>query len=152
MLFRSLGALPASTDGVEEPLARTAQYLRRCTTPTDRLVVADNLPEVYYFANRRVGAGQYVFFGGFYTETAAQQETLARWRQQEIPIVLVQPASRFDDEFGSDYPILADYLRGRYQRAGSIEVRRGMEMDVWIDPGRDQGRRDSATGLPCLTE
>ena len=144
-----LAALPESTAGVDPKLADAAAYLRRCTVPSDRLLVADYAPELYYFARRRIAAGQMVFFGGFYTSTEAQHETIERWSRQSVPIALIQPAERFSNEFGSDYPQLAEYLRANYRPAGRLEVRRGVPLDVWIAVGR-LSRTDPATGLPCF--
>ncbi len=144
-----LGSLPDSPIGIDEKLKAAAAYLRRCTSSSDRLLVADYVPELYYFARRRVAAGQMVFFGGFYTSAAAQQATIDRWSGQSVPIALIQPADRFSSEFGGDYPRLADYLRTRYRRAGQLEVRDGLPLDVWVEPGR-LSRSDVETGLPCV--
>jgi hypothetical protein len=144
-----LGSLPDSMTGIDGKLAGAAAYIRRCTRPSDRLLVADYVPELYYFARRRMAAGQIVFFGGFYTSAAAQRETVARWSRQSVPIALVQPSERFSSEFGDDYPQLAAYLQAHYEPAGQLEVREGLPLDVWVAAGR-QTRPDSVTGLPCL--
>ena len=149
-VWSTLGNLPESTEGIDESLGRAASYLRRCTRPDDRLLVADNLPEVNYFARRGVAAGQLVFFGGFYTSTEAQRRTIAKWSRQPVPIALIEPAERFSSEFGSDYPELAAYLRAHYRQAGHLEVRQGTMVDVWVDPRRDRGQRDPETNLPCV--
>ena len=147
-LWGTLGALPDSQDGIDTELAAAAGYLKRCTRPSDRLLVGDFLPEVYYFAGRRFAAGQMVFFGGFYTTESAQREALERWRRQAVPIAFTQPAPRFDDEFVSDYPLLAEYLRSRYRKVGTLTVERGAVVDVWVD-GTQTRAPDPATGLPC---
>jgi hypothetical protein len=147
-LWVTLGALPDSQDGIDAELAAAAGYLKRCTRPTDRLLIADYLPEIYYFAQRRFAAGQMVFFGGFYTSDDQQREAIDRWRRQVVPIALTQPAPRFDDEFASEYPLLAEYLRSRYHKAGTLTVERGAMVDVWVDGTRTRAS-DRETGLPC---
>ena len=147
----TLGALPSSLDAIDEDLARASAYVRRCTAPTDRLFVGDNVPEVYYFAERTFAAGQLHFFGNFYSAPALQRAAIARWSRQTAPIALVPTGTRFEDEFASDYPLLADYLRTRYRKAGSLRVERGTVLDVWIDRGRSMGT-DRESGLPCDTE
>jgi hypothetical protein len=147
-LWDTLGALPDSQDGIDAGLAAAAGYLQRCTRPTDRLLVADYLPEVYYFARRRFAAGQVVFFGGFYTTQDEQREALDRWRRQVVPIALMQPVPRFESEFVSDYPLLAEYLRSRYHKVGTLTVERGAMVDVWID-GTQTRASDRETGFPC---
>lgn len=150
MLWTALGDLPESTSAIDETLGAAASYLRRCTRPSDRLLVADYVPELNYFARRRVAAGQMVFFGGFYTSQKAQLEAMRRWAKQSVPIALIQPPERFEEEFGDDYGLLAEYLDTRYRRAGSLAVRNGITLDVWIDPRRDRGLTDPQTGLPCF--
>ena len=148
-LSRTLVGLPDSLAGIDETLATAAGYLKRCTRPSDRLLVAANLPEVYYFARRRFAAGQMVFFGGFYTTDDAQREAIDRWSRQQVPIALTPSGEVFTTEFESDYPLLATYLRGRYQRAGSLTIERGTVVDIWVDR-RQALARDRDTGLPCL--
>jgi hypothetical protein len=140
--------LPDSQDGIDETLETAAGYLKRCTQPSDRLLVAENLPEVYYFARRRFAAGQMVFFGGFYTTDAQQREAIDRWSLQAVPLVLTQSGERFATEFASDYPMLTAYLRSRYHNAGQLTIERGAVVDVWVDRDRTFVR-DQASGLPC---
>jgi hypothetical protein len=148
-VWTTLGDLPESTSGINDALGSAATYLRRCTRPSDRLLVGDNLPELNYFARRGVAAGQSVFFGGFYTSENAQRDTVERWARQSVPLVLMQPPDRFSEEFGSDYPMLASYLRAHYTRAGTLDVRDGTPLDVWIDSTRSP-QTDAETGLPCF--
>jgi hypothetical protein len=77
-LSSDLGALPATLNGIDEDLRRTASYLRRCTSPTDRLFVAGNLPEIYYFAERGFAAGQNAFFSRFYSSPTFQNMAIER--------------------------------------------------------------------------
>ena len=146
--WQTLGTLPESLSGIDETLAASAGYLRRCTRPTDRVFIGDNLPEVQYFASRRFAAGQFGYFSNFYTSPAWQQQAIARWRQQSVPIALTQSGRRFTEEFGSDYPLLTQYLQSRYRRAGSLVVERGASMTVWVDSAVRM-TTDRVTGLPC---
>ena len=66
-----------------------------------------------------------------------------------MPLALMQPEPRFSEAFASDYPVLTAYLHANYRRSGSLEVRRGIVMDVWADTRR-QGTSDTETGLPCF--
>ena len=147
-VWRRLGALPVSLNGIDEDLQRTSSYLRRCTASDDRLFIADNLPEVYYFAERRFAAGHNTFFSSFYSSATLQQAAIGRWSSQSVPVALTAPGTRFDDEFAKDYPLLADYLRAHYRRAGTLAVEAGRVMDVWIDQRR-RFSADAVTGLPC---
>src|SRR5207253_6319323 len=132
-IWDTLGALPGSLDGIDDTLAGAARYLRRCTRSTDRLFIGADVPEIYYFAERPFASGQFSYFSNFYSSPAQQQQAIDRWRRQAVPIALIQAAPRFDEEFASDYPLLADYLRSRYRKAGSLVVERGATLDVWVD-------------------
>ena len=147
-LSSDLGALPASLNGIDEDLQRTASYLRRCTSPTDRLFVLDNRPEIYYFAERGFAAGQNAFFSRFYSSPAFQSMAIERWDRQSVPIVLTPSGRRFEEEFSSDYPMLTRYLRSHYHEVGSLRAEAGTVMAVWIDTHHGFSP-DLETGLPC---
>ncbi|MEQ1575908.1 MAG: hypothetical protein ABL993_16860, partial [Vicinamibacterales bacterium] len=147
-VWNGLGALPDTTSGIEAELGRTVGYIRRCSAPTDRLLVGDNLPEIAYFSERLFAAGRESFFSRFYSSVEAQQAAIERWSHQSVPIALMQPRERFDVEFASDYPLLAAYLRAHYRRTGKLEVRRGTWLDVWVERDRTASR-DRETGQPC---
>jgi len=145
-----LGSLPRSLRGIDENLQRASAYLRRCTRPTDRVFLAENLPELFYFADRPFAAGQVAYFSNFYSSPEQQREAVDRWRRQVVPIALTQPAARFADEFAADYPLLSQYLSGRYRKVGQLAVEQGAVVDVWVE-GTQTRSVDRETGLPCLT-
>ena len=147
-LWRMLGGLPDSLDGIDDRLASTARYLRRCSRPSDRLLVGSEAPEVNYFARRRFAAGQIVFFGGFYTSDAAQREEIDRWMHQEVPFALVPSGDLFVNDFAKNYPLLAAYLQSRYRKNGQLQIERGSSLDVWVDKTVAMGV-DAETQLPC---
>jgi hypothetical protein len=144
-----LGALPSSLRGIDEDMRRASAYLRRCTRPTDRIFLAENLPEIFYFADRPFAAGQVRYFSNFYSSPEQQGEAIERWRNQVVPIALTQPAPRFADEFATDYPLLTEYLRGRYHNVGRLTVEQGTTVDVWVE-GTQRRPLDGETGLPCF--
>ena len=144
-----LGGLPSSLQGIDENMRRASAYLRRCTRQTDRIFIAENVPEVFYFADRPFAAGQVGYFSNFYSTAEQQREAINRWRTQAVPIALTQPAARFADEFATDYPLLTEYLRGRYHRVGQLAVEQGTVADVWVE-ATQPGSVDRETGLPCL--
>jgi len=147
-LWRMLGGLPDSLDGIDARLASTARYLRRCSQPSDRLLVGSEAPEVNYFARRRFAAGQIVFFGGFYTSDADQRQEIDRWMHQDVPIALVPSGDLFVSDFAKNYPLLAAYLQSRYRKSGQVQIERSSSLDVWVDRAVAMGV-DSETQLPC---
>jgi hypothetical protein len=144
-----LGGLPSSLRGIDEDMRRASAYLRRCTRPTDRIFLAENLPEVFYFAERPFAAGQVRYFSNFYSSPDQQREAIERWRRQVVPIALTQPSPRFAAEFAADYPLLTEYLRGRYRNVGRLTVEQGTVVDVWVE-GTQTRPLDRETGLPCF--
>jgi len=148
-VWDTLGALPSSLSGIDEGLQRAATYLRRCTRPTDRIFLGDNLPEMFFFAERPFAAGQLAYFSGFYAAPDQQREAIERWRNQVVPIALTQPDMQFADEFATDYPLLAQYLRERYRKVGQLSVKPGTVLDVWVE-GTQRRPLDRETGLPCV--
>ena len=144
-----LGGLPSSLGGIDKDLQHASAYLRRCTRPTDRIFLAENLPEIFYFADRPFAAGQVSYFSNFYSSPEQQREAVDRWRKQVAPIALTQPSARFGDEFATDYPLLTEYLRGRYHKVGQLTVEQGAVVDVWVE-GTQKRQVDRETGLPCL--
>lgn len=149
-VWRDLGQLPATIIAEDEEFARALAYLRRCTSERDRLFIGENLPQVYYFADRRFAAGHVALFSNFYSSQSDQRQAIERWQRQSVPIALIQPGERFSDEFGSDYPVLAAYLQLNYRRAGELEVDHGgTRLDVWARAGR-ASTVDRDTGLPCF--
>ena len=144
-----LGGLPSSLGGIDADLRRASAYLRRCTRPTDHIFLAENLPEIFYFADRPFAAGQVSYFSNFYSTPEQQREAIDRWRKQVAPVALTQPSPRFADEFATDYPLLTEYLRGRYHKAGQLAVEQGAVVDIWVE-GTQKRPVDRETGLPCL--
>ena len=110
---------------------------------------AENLPEVFYFAERPFAAGQVRYFSNFYSSPDQQREAIERWRRQVVPIALTQPSPRFAAEFATDYPLLTEYLRGRYRNVGRLTVEQGTVVDVWVE-GTQTRPLDRETGLPCF--
>jgi hypothetical protein len=146
-----LGRLPSSLGGIDNNLQHASAYLRRCTRPTDRIFLADNLPEIFYFADRSFAAGQVRYFSNFYSSPEQQREAIDRWRKQVVPIALTQSGARFADEFAIDYPLLTEYLRGRYHNVGQLAVEQGAVVDVWVE-GTQKRPADRETGLPCFAK
>ena len=143
-----LAVLPTSLDGIDEDLQRASAYLRRCTQPTDRIFMGENLPEVFYFSDRPFAAGQVRYFSNFYSSPEQQREATDRWSREVVPIAITQPASRFDEEFAVEYPLLTDSLRAHYRNAGALVIERGATVDIWVDSARTF-TTDGESGLPC---
>ena len=124
-------------------------YVARCTAPDHRLLVAGFLPEVSVFARRPFAGGLPVFVAGYYDSEARQRVIVARLREQAVPFVLI-PGSAYAADFASGFPIVADYVRSRYEPMATLGDEQDTGVRVLLDRTLPVTRRDAETGWPCL--
>ena len=122
--------------------------LSECTAPDDRVLVAAYAPEVAVFARRGFAGGQPTVSLSLYTSEAEQQETLARWDRQSVPIVLA--TDELESDFVGDYPLLARRVAERYHEAGAIPLGDENRFRVFVENGRPVRGTDTFFGLPCF--
>ena len=127
---------------------RASQYIAVCTNPDDRVLVAAYAPEVMVLANRGFAGGQPTVSLGFYVSDAEQRATLARWKQQSVPVVLASEG--YETEFETDYPLLAAHVADRYHEAGVIPLGEGAHFRVFVENTTGPHRIDPRFGLPCF--
>jgi hypothetical protein len=144
---RDLSRLPPTVSGRITSGDSAADYLRTCTLPTDRVLVAGGAPEIVAFANRPFAGGQPRFVVGFHTSVEEQSRTVARLERQKVPIVLTEPLDQYEEDFAPEFPLVDTYLRRRYVAAGEVSGDRTWR--VLVDPARQATGTYEATGLPC---
>ena len=165
-LLRSWSRLPDTLDDVGWTLldphsdrqmpSRAAQALQpfypyaiRCSAPHHRLLVAGFVPEALVFAHRPFGGGLPVFVAGYYDSDARQRAIVAKLRQQTVPFLL-RPGRAYASDFERGFPIVAEYVRGRYTPMATVgDEETGVR--VLVDRTLPVARRDDATGWPCFT-
>ncbi len=149
---RELRALPPA-DWAQADTGGTlaaARYVAACTAADDYLLVGAYAPEIPVFARRRFAAGQPIVSLSFYTSDADQRRAIDRLRHQSVPIILTTDQG-YDEEFRSDYPLLAQYVELHYRLAGTIATDADhQQFRVYVDQGRTAVRNDPALGLPCF--
>jgi hypothetical protein len=129
---------------------RAARYVAQCTGPEDYLLVAAYAPEIPVFARRRFAAGQPTVANSFYTSEVDQHRAVERLQTQSVPIILAADQA-YDEEFASDYPLLARYVEAHYRLAGTIDTGRDdLRFRVFVENGREPRRTDRVLGLPCF--
>jgi hypothetical protein len=145
-----LSQLPPQTwRGVKpEGTLVAARYIAECTAPGDHVLMATYGPEIPVFARRPFAGGQGTFGLNFYTADEPQRAAVARLRTQSVPIVIAS-YDEYEGEFVEDYPIVAQYLAGRYRDAGTIAVEGEPRFRVLVDSTRAPARTDAVLGLPC---
>jgi hypothetical protein len=127
-----------------QELVPMAEYVGRCTTPTDRVLAGWFVPEFAVLARRPFAGGQAAWVAGYASSEADQARIIAQLRTESVPLLFV------DETFADEWPRVWAFLMARpYRRVREIEV--GGEMrHVWVDTRRSVVRSDPQTGLPCF--
>ena len=122
--------------------AQAADYLHRCTRPTDRVIAIGYYPDVPAFSDRLFAGGRVTFVVGYYADPRYARETIAMLDSQSVPIVL--GGELLDDpRLG-----LAEYFQSRYDEVGSVTITDG-SLRVLVRRGL-VGTPSGPNGLPCF--
>ena len=156
---RSAREWPWSAQWPEDEEWRLAVYVHDCTDEDDRLFVAWQAPEFFYFS-RRVFAGREGAFLEPITVASRslrfpetyEQRVLDSWQHQSVPIVLTSDSDQSDAEFATLFPALQHHLETAYIVAGTTTWRGRPSITVHVDKNRIPTRTDPEFGLPCFTE
>jgi hypothetical protein len=130
------------------PFARVAAYVDRCSPPASRLLVAGNMPEMYFFSGRLMAGGHVWFVPGYGTDPAAQNQTLARLRAHDVPLVISESAL-YQSHFAGEFPLIDRHIRDSYRRIGTLPIGEGTGVDLWLSRSAAWTGTDRETGLPC---
>jgi 4-amino-4-deoxy-L-arabinose transferase-like glycosyltransferase len=136
-----------SPSGVSDALESFFGYVDRCTVPTDRLLMTRLYPDVFVLAERGFAGGQVAFIPGFYDSDEAQGATLARLRQQSVPLVLMMMER--EGTFETAFPRVGRYVRERYTPVAEIPVEQ-TAVRVFVENARAPHGADDVTGWPCF--
>lgn len=137
-------ATPGSTG-----LQGLTRYINRCTAPTDRLLVFGYHPEVFFYADRRIGGGNAVYHANLASAPQEQELVVSRLRHQRVPIVILPVYAV--SELESVYPILKKYLDGRYMLAKESGFGEGRPFRILVDREAAPARTDAELDLPCFS-
>ena len=139
-----LAAMPRSLrEAQAADRMQAADYLHRCTRPTDGVLVVGYYPEVPAFAERLFAGGRPAFVVGFYADDRYMRETIARLDAQSVPIVLGGAEVDYQE-----FHLLGDYLRDRYDHVGEVSSNEG-PLRVFVRRGRES-TPSGPNGLPCF--
>jgi hypothetical protein len=126
-----------------------AQYLNRCTQPTDRIVLMAYRPELLPFAQRLFGAGRLTMMPAYVLNDRYQQAAVAWWQRESVPLVLVE-FEAFYDRTNNSAPIVRDFLLQHYTESGIADTRGGRPLKLFLRRGLTPKSSFGAAGLPCL--
>ena len=139
-----LAAMPRSLrEAQAADRMQAADYLHRCTRPSDRVLMVGYYTDVPAFAERLFAGGRPAFVVGFYADDRYMRETIARLESQSVPIVLGGAEVDYQE-----FHLLGDYLHARYDHVGEVSSNEG-PLRVFVRRGRN-GTPSGPNGLPCF--
>lgn len=124
------------------------RYVNRCTAPTDFLVVIGYRPEIYFYADRRIGGGNVQFHANLGAAPEQQATIVSRLERARIPIVIL-PVNEIK-EFDESYPIVKRYIEQHYELAQESGFGEGLVFRVLVDRRLTPSHVDQETSLPCF--
>jgi hypothetical protein len=132
------------------PSGRTlgvVDYVRACTSPDDRVLLAWFAPEVFFFSGRGFAGGMSVYFGGHWSNAADQRRTIARLQRERAPVAVIS----LNDypSFASQYALIDQFLNTNYEVAGQASLG-DPEGEYRILFRRGAVPAGTFSGLPCL--
>ena len=122
-------------------------YVDRCTSPSDRLLVTGEFPELLVIAGRGF-AGDGVVFGSWYASAARQDRTVGQLLRR--PPLLVIHAGDYEG-FASRFDLIDEFVNSGYEPMAEIPVEGSNSIRILSLRDRRSTRADSETGWRCYT-
>lgn len=131
------------------PLIPFFEYVDRCTTTDQHLLLPGFSPEVAVYAGRPFAGGRYTILKGFVDDPDARLQLQERVEAQVVPFVVIEP--NYKERVWSGYPELAGFIDGRYRSLVSYQSDSGRVIaDVLVSRTLAPRRQDPVTGWPCF--
>jgi hypothetical protein len=121
-------------------------YIDRCTSSSDRLIVTGEFPDVLVLAGRRF-AGDGIVFGSWYSSITHQDRTIARLRAD--PALFVLHMGDYDS-FRTKYGQVDAYVTSNYRPMAEVPVDEGGTIHILVEKSRRASGSDAPTGWPCF--
>ncbi len=140
-------AMPAGPSGALIPFF---QYLERCTTPDQRLLVPGFIPEVPVHAGRPFAGGRMTILPGYLDAPDERRQLLDTIKRQSVPFMIV--TSRSKDAVWAAYPDLAGYIDTQFAPLATyiIGEDRSVVVDVRVNRQMPTTGVDAKTEWPCF--
>ena len=150
-LWQGLMAIPPPLDWVprEGGVRGAVEYLRACTTQSDRIVVFGFYPDVLYFSGRGAATDRVVILRGFGIDPDEERATVAAIAKHPAVVAIVESNSGSGSQAGRVldglHPLLEQHLMTNFYRAATTAFggSTGALFDVWVNVAV---RRDGTTG------
>jgi hypothetical protein len=144
-------ALPHRQDAAPPSRASAAlmpffEYLDRCTSSSDRIIVTGEFPDVVVLAGRGF-ASDGVVFGAWYSSRTRQDRSIERLRMRSAPLAI-----HIDDtpEFRLQFDLVHAYLEREYELMTTIQTDGAGVVPILVQRSRVPVRTDPNTGWPCF--
>jgi hypothetical protein len=124
-------------------------YINACTTPTDRVLVQEYLPQVLAIARRAFAGGHADLRPGFFESEDAQRLTVERLRQRSVPIILLDTEDSLRSFYRS-FPIVTAYIDQEYRQAGTHTFDDRFGLTLYVKKDRTPTGTYDALGWPCF--
>ncbi len=134
----SLNLLPKSAF---EPLV---EYLRSCTSDSDRVLVGWFGAEVFFFSGRGFAAGLPEVFGTHWNGLKYQRRSLQLMERQSVPIIVTMTERPI-----TDYTFLWDFVEKKYRLAYEGVLSQSPPLQFWVRRDRPVERQFGEYALPC---
>ena len=129
-------------------LRALTRYVNRCTSSSDRLLVFGYHPEVFFYADRRIGGGNAAYHANLASAPRQQEFVVSRLRHESVPIVILPVYAV--EEVTAVYPTLWKYLESRYRLAMESGFGEERPFRVLVDRQKAASHVDRELGLPCF--
>ncbi len=123
-------------------------YVDRCTTRDERLLLPGFIPEVAVYAQRPFAGGRSTILPGYIDTTSERQRLMARIAMQRVLFVVV--TGKFKDPVWRAYPELAAYVAEHYRQLVTYGPEGDRRVEVYVNHTLRSTSVDSATGWPCF--
>ena len=122
--------------------APLVEYIRRCTSTDERVLVGGFGPELPVLAQRAFAAGLPDWMRGYYEDPADLARARAQLAREQVAVAVMLDGG---DAFSASWPSLAADLHARGLSPQDFELASG-RVEMWVKPMKNV---DGATGLPC---
>jgi hypothetical protein len=130
---------------VSQALMPFIDYLERCTSASDRLIVTGEFPELMVIAGRAF-AGDGVVFGSWYASEMHQDRTVQQL--QARPPLFVIHAGDYEG-FQGRFGLVEMFVMGAYEPFTEVAVEGTDSVRILVHRNRTPLRTDSETGWRC---
>jgi hypothetical protein len=126
---------------------RLAKYVRRCTSPSDRILILWFAPEIHANADRLM-AGRHLYYFAAFRDIADEQRRELEKVTRSRPLLVLANRNNYGAA-AIAFPALVQYLESQYLPAASFEED-GDRYDILVRSDSPSPAPDPVTGWPCF--